>query len=302
MTLIMGVIRVDLGKKSMVKIDLQSVEQIVRDVAQAVIMPRFRKLAASDVEMKGVNDPVTVADKETERQLTLRLTEYLPGSVVVGEETFALDKAIMAHVGAEHPVWVIDPIDGTRNFVAGIPQFGVMVALVIKRETVAAWIHDPNSGDTIMAEKSGGVWLRGQKLKLAVFDKTIPTIGLVGARIKKLISDPSLVPQGEDMPNIEIGSCAAFDYPRLFAGAVSFSDATTTRAGFVLYRHTNAWDHVPGLFLHQEGGGYSADWQGKPYDMTNPLSGLLLAADKDGWEKLYKVFEPLIQHVLQKEP
>src|ERR1700743_2075316 len=114
----------------MPKIDLKTVDQIIREVAAEQIMPRFRQLAEGDIEMKGVNDPVTVADKEAERVLTERLTAYLPGSVVVGEESFAKDKAIMSHLDNEHPVWIIDPIDGTRNFVAGNPEFAVMIALV----------------------------------------------------------------------------------------------------------------------------------------------------------------------------
>jgi fructose-1,6-bisphosphatase/inositol monophosphatase family enzyme len=286
----------------MPSIDLSAIERIITEVAQAEVMPRFRKLAASDVEMKGVNDPVTVADKETEKSLTGKLMDYLPGSVVLGEEAFAKDKAVMAHIGGEYPVWIIDPIDGTRNFVASVPEFAVMVALVIRKQIVASWIHDPNSGDTMMAERGGGVWLRGKKMQLATRDASIPTVGLVGARVKKLISDPSVMPQGEDMPPIEIGSCAGFDYPRLFEGEVRFADALTARAGFLLYRHTNAWDHAPGLFLHEEGGGYSADWQGKPYDLTNRLAGLLYAPDLETWRHLHAVFEPLMRHALQKVP
>jgi len=284
----------------MPKIDLATVDQIIREVAATEIMPRFRKLAAGDIEMKGINDPVTVADKESERCLTEKLSAYLPGSLVVGEESFAKDKAVIGHLDAEHPVWIIDPIDGTRNFVAGTPEFAVMVALVQNRKAVASWIHDPNSGDTIMAEQGAGVWLRGKKLKLATSDPSIPTVGLVGSRVKKLISDASVMPQSPDIPKIEIGSCAGFDYPRLFTGEVTFANAPTARAGFLLYRHTNAWDHAPGMFLHHEAGGYSADWDGNPYNLNNPRSGLLYAANREVWERLHKLFEPLRLHTLQK--
>jgi hypothetical protein len=114
--------------------------------------------------------------------------------------------------------------------------------------------------------------------------------------VKKFISDPALMPSGGELPPIEIGSCASFDYPRLFAGDVCFANSTSPRAGFLFYRHTNAWDHAPGLFLNQEAGGYSADWSGQPYDMTKPRSGLLYAPTKDAWMRLYKLFEPLIMH------
>lgn len=286
----------------MTKIDLTTIEQIIREVAAAEIMPRFRRLATGDVEMKAVDDPVTVADKESERCLTERFVGYLPGSVVVGEESFAKDKSIMDRLDSDQPVWIIDPIDGTRNFVAGVPEFAVMVAVVQNRKTLAAWIHDPNSGDTIMAEQGAGVWMRGKKLRLATSDPAVPTIGLVGSRVKKLISDPTVMPQGPDVPKIEIGSCAGFDYPRFFAGEVTFANATTTRANFSLYRHTNAWDHAPGLFLHQEGGGYSADWSGQPYDLNKPRGGLICAPNRDVWEQLAQLFQPLMQHAIQKAP
>jgi fructose-1,6-bisphosphatase/inositol monophosphatase family enzyme len=286
----------------MTKIDLHSVDKIIRDVATTEIMPRFLNLAEGDVEMKGVNDPVSIADKEAERHLTERFASYLPGSIVVGEESFAKDKSVMGRLDMEHPVWIIDPIDGTRNFVAGKAEFAVMVALVIGRKPIAAWIHDPNSGDTIMAEQGGGVWLRGKRMTLAFSDINADSIGLVGSRVKKLVSDPTVMPQSPDMPKIEIGSCAGFDYPRLFKGDVTFADANTSRAGFSIYRHTNAWDHVPGLFLHQEGGGYSADWDGLPYHMNKNRSGLLFAPNREAWAYLHKMFEPLMQHTSLAAP
>ena len=276
--------------------DLAKIDSIIRNVGITEVMPRFRKLAEGDIEMKGVNDPVTIADKETERRLTEELTAYLPGSVVVGEESFAKDKSIMARIDSGHPVWIIDPIDGTRNFISGTPEFAIMVALVKNRQPVASWIHDPNSGDTIMAEQGAGVWLRGKKVRLAAADDLVPTVGLVGARVKKFISDPVLMPSSNELPPIEIGSCAGFDYPRLFTGDANFANSTLPRAGFLFYRHTNAWDHVPGLFLNQEAGGYSADWSGQPYDMTKPKGGLLYAPNKQVWMRLYGLFEPLILH------
>lgn len=282
----------------MVAVNLSTVEQIIRDVAQNVIMPRFRKLASHDVEMKGVNDPVTIADKESERELTKRLAAYMPNSAVVGEESFAADKAILSRLDNEHPVWIIDPIDGTRNFVAGVPEFAVMVALVSRRESLASWIHDPNSGDMIMAEHGGGVWLRGQRLSLASTSLTDNAVGLVGGRVKKLLQ-PII-----GLPRLEIGSCAGFDYPRLFNpamnGEAAFANASTSRASFLLYHHTNAWDHVPGMLMHKEAGGYSADWHGNPYDMSQTRNGLLYAPDKDSWQHLHTLFQPVFQNAKGK--
>ena len=281
----------------MAAINLNNINDIIRDIAAAEIMPRFRKLSEGDVEMKGVNDPVTVADKETERRLAEELTRALPGSTVVGEESFAKDRSVMQRLDSGQPVWIIDPIDGTKNFVAGNPEFAVMVALLRNHEPVASWIHDPNSGDTIMAEQGAGVWLRGKKLRLAAADASLPTVGVIGTRVRKFISDPSLLPSGVRIPPIEYGSCAGFTYPRLFNGEASFADSPQLRASFLFYLHTNAWDHAPGLFLHREAGGYSADWSGQPYDMHQPLGGLLLAPDRKIWTELRSLFDPLILQV-----
>ena len=281
-------------------IDINAIDQIIREVGIAEIMPRFQKLAAGDVEMKGKDDPVTIADKETERVLTERLTAHLPGSVVVGEETFAKDKSIMSHLDGSQYVWIIDPIDGTRNFVSGKPEFATMIALVRDRSAVAAWIHDPNTGDTLQAETGSGVWLRGQKLKLVPHDAGYPAAMLMGSRVKKIITDPSVMPNTLDMPPIQIGSCAGFDYPRLFDGTVNFANSTAPKASYLLYRHTNAWDHVPGMFLHQEAGGYSADWSGKPYNFADNMSGLLYAPNKDEWNKVYSWLSPIIEHTRNK--
>ncbi|MDR3449294.1 MAG: inositol monophosphatase, partial [Alphaproteobacteria bacterium] len=160
----------------MPKIDIDAVTEIIREVGIAEIMPRFRKLAEGDVEMKGVNDPVTVADKAAEEALAARFADIAPGSVVVGEESHAKDAGIIAHFSGDQDVWVIDPIDGTRNFIGGKPEFAVMVALVRRRKTVGAWIHDPNTGDTLTAEQGSGVWLDGNKMHLACKDKAVPSI------------------------------------------------------------------------------------------------------------------------------
>ena len=282
----------------MSSVNIDTIDQIIREVAAAEVMPYFRQLKEGDVEMKGMDDPVTKADKECEKKLTLRLKDVLAGSVVVGEESFAEDKSIIERLNDDSFVWVIDPIDGTRNFVAGKPEFAVMVALMKNKKPIAAWIHDPNSGDTIRAEAGAGVWLRGQKMKLATPSKLT---GLVGARVKQLIGDSALL--ASDMvnaPQVHIGSCAAFDYPRVFDGAVTFANAPTPRASFLLYRHTNAWDHIPGWFLHHEAGGYAANWAKEPYDMQSPLCGLLYAPTKEIWGDLHALFSPLMEQALRK--
>ena len=104
------------------KVDLTTVQGIMEEVARTEIMPRFRHLASSDVEMKGVNDPVTIADKAAERELALRLQDLLPGSVVVGEEGCAADPSVLSRFDGKAPVWVIDPSTVLAALLRGGPN------------------------------------------------------------------------------------------------------------------------------------------------------------------------------------
>src|SRR6185437_792815 len=99
------------------------------------VMPRFEKLESGDISEKGPGDLVTVADIAAEHRLTPALRGLLPGSLVVGEEAVAADPAVLALLDGDDYVWVVDPIDGTANFAAGIPLFAVMVALIRRGET-----------------------------------------------------------------------------------------------------------------------------------------------------------------------
>ena len=280
----------------MSSVTLATVEKIIAEVASVEIMPRFQKLAAGDIEMKGVNDPVTVADKAAELALIRRLTDAFPGSVVVGEEGFASDPAILDRLGGEQDVWVIDPIDGTRHFIEGSPTFGVMIAQVRRGQTVAAWIHDPHTGDTLTAEQGGGVWLGGHKMRLAGHDPAISTVGLTGSKLRPFLLTSEVEQKLTGLPRLEQGASAAFDYARFFTGDALFAQSTQPRASFMMtYRRAMPWDHLPGLLMLAETGGYSACWGGDVYKAQQPVRGLIVTADESLYhrlsESLKEVFE-----------
>src|SRR5271168_2971050 len=101
----------------MARLDIDAVTAIIREVAEEHILPRFRNLKSADIAFKIGDDPVTIADKEAESALSARLSSLLKGSKVVGEEAFAANPRVLESFSGESPVWIIDPIDGTRNFV-----------------------------------------------------------------------------------------------------------------------------------------------------------------------------------------
>jgi len=114
----------------------REVMRLMAEVAAAEIVPRFGKLGAGDVRDKGKPwDLVTVADIAAEAFLTTALGRLVPGSAVVGEEACAADAGVMAALGGAAPVWLIDPVDGTNNFVHGQPCFAVVIAYCEGGET-----------------------------------------------------------------------------------------------------------------------------------------------------------------------
>lgn len=142
------------------------VEEAVRKAAAAEIMPRFRQLTADDiVEKNGPHDLVTVADRAAEAHLTASLTALLPGSVVVGEEAVHADPAVYEALHGDAPVWIVDPVDGTRQFVHGDPGFCTLVALARHGELLASWTYAPALEEFAVAVRGRGATLNGQPLR-----------------------------------------------------------------------------------------------------------------------------------------
>ena len=131
---------------------IQRVSAIVADVVASVVMPSFRSLRPEDIQAKHTpgdpDDLVTIADKAAERYLIDALRELIPGAAFVGEEAVSEDPSLLGALSAPAPAWLIDPIDGTKNFARGVPDFGVMLALVDAGRTRASWMAVPAAQPT----------------------------------------------------------------------------------------------------------------------------------------------------------
>ena len=250
--------------------DLNLVSDIIIAVSETEIMPRFNHLSVSDVGTKeSPEDLVTVADTETEKKLTLRLKELLPSSAVVGEEAAFRDPSVLEALKEDAPVWIIDPIDGTSNFAYGRPEIGVVVALVVKGETVAGWLYHPVKKIMVMGEKGAGVRMRDKILSVAQVKNVNRMNGVVGRNVS--FRDPL-------MPKPVCWGSAAYGYILLTTGCVHFS---AYRTGVI-----KPWDHAAGVMLHAEAGGYTAFADGEPYTPFMNKKHLISAPNKDAWEYL----------------
>lgn len=268
----------------MAKFDMLAIAEIVREVAAEEVLPRWRNLAEHDVRTKSSSgDLVTVADHAAEAALERRLTDILPGSSVVGEEAVAADPDILKRFRETAPVWVIDPIDGTRNFSKGGTIFDVMVALVISGRPVAGWIFAPAENTLYLGEVGSGAERRDASgTHTITAPRNIALADLEGifgpnALISRGKTDPATVRdrfRGHTSP-----TCAGHNYGRLL----------TSGNQFLINFSTFPWDHMPGLAIAGAAGFVGARHDGNPFDPLDRLGGILVAPSAETWDAVHKL-------------
>ena len=261
--------------------DPRKIAELIAEIAQAQILPRFRCLAEGDWREKGPGDIVTVADEEAEAALTPRLQSLLPGSVVLGEEAAAADPSLMGLLRKHQPVWIIDPVDGTANFAAGKSDFCSMLALVSGDRLLAGWIHEPITGRTTMAVAGQGVEILGAPL-----DRTLPDpidgklrgVVAVGHRGKEDLARRAAAVRTR-IDQVRSLRCAGLDYLRLVAGDLDF----------LLFSGVMPWDHAAGaLVVHESGGlaGYLGNDGDYIASAAITAEGVLAATRPDVWHQV----------------
>lgn len=260
----------------------RDVAALLRDAARAEILPRFRRLPEAAIRAKsGPLDLVTDADEAAERVIHAGLLKMFPGALVVGEEAASADPRLVEGLAQAELAFVVDPVDGTANFAAGVPLFGCMAAAVRRGETIAAWIHDPLGDDTAMALRGEGAWLeagdgsgRIRDLHVAApapLERMIGAISWSWLPREKRVAVTSRLPLLAASVNFR---CAAAEW-RLAAGG---------GAHLLMYNRLMPWDHLPGGLLHREAGGYSARFDGSAYLPGMTAGGLIAAPDHASWE------------------
>lgn len=259
---------------------LDPVLSLLHRAAQDVVLPRFQALDPLQIQTKSSpHDLVTIADREAEALLTEALCALLPGSVAVGEEAVSLDAGILDHLRGSAPVWLIDPVDGTWNFVAGDPRFCMMVALSVGDRVEASWILEPLRGRAFAAVRGQGTWRQEAGAWARVQIAPPPAdVGLWrGAAYHRHI----LPEQARPRP-VRQGS-AGIEYGRILMGEAEFS----------VYDRPLPWDHAPGSLLLSEAGGCHAFIDGVPYHPSAGLGRAVVAtADAASWPRLIAALLP----------
>jgi myo-inositol-1(or 4)-monophosphatase len=233
----------------------------------------FRNLAASEIESKGKNDFVTRVDREAEAAITEIILNEFPGHRVLAEESGY-------SAAASDYLWVIDPLDGTTNFIHGLPHFAVSLALLEKGKAIFGLIYDPLSQDRFHAGLRQGAFLNDRPIAVGRTAKLDSALGATGFPFKAPEQSASYAQAFQ----ILLSSCK--DMRRCGSAALDLAYTACGRYDFFWEAHLLPWDFMAGKLLVSEAGGRSSDFSGNELAVR---AGSVLAANKTLYPKLLKV-------------
>ncbi|MFE6975084.1 inositol monophosphatase family protein [Streptomyces sp. NPDC057682] len=240
--------------------DLSDVEAAVRAAAAAEIMPRHRQLTDDEiVEKNGPHDLVTTADRLAEQHLTASLSRILPRSVVVGEEAVHADPAVYEALSGEAPVWIVDPVDGTRQFVRGETGFCTLVALAHRGELLASWTYAAALDTMAVAVRGGGAVVDGAPIRSG---SPAPD-----AALRVAMSHPDYTTDAQKRALLGLNTDGIEPRPCGSAG-LEYLAVARGEIEAVAFNWEYAWDHAAGLLLVAEAGGHQATLSGEPFRIT----------------------------------
>ena len=192
----------------------------------------FGEVEKLQVSKKGPQDFVTKTDKHVEKILIEELSNTKKNYSILSEEIGSIENK------DKDNIWIIDPIDGTTNFLHGIPHFAICVALESKKEIISGLIYDPIKDEMFYAEKNKGAYLNNQRLRVSnknLIDECLFSSNHEGVKFSNL--------------NMRYSGCAALDLAYVASGRLD---------GF-FHNKINIWDVAAGALLVEEAGGIVND-------------------------------------------
>jgi len=238
---------------------------VVRAVGDEIVLPAFE--AHPEIEWKRDGTPVTEADRAAEAALSARLRTIVDAPVF-GEEGIAADPALLWRLATAERAWIVDPIDGTRQFASGDTRFSILVAWVLRGNAVASWIVHPALGLYAVAT-SNGCFVDGQPAPR-------PTSARSGPVLANLVHFPPSVPRNRGTePDLNSG----WALRRLLTG----------EAKAHLTSHVTPWDSAAGVVAWRAAGGTVERTDRRPWRISDTEAALLYAADSASWNILHHV-------------
>ena len=252
----------------------RAVLDLMRRATEQAILPHYKSLSRSEISDKAPNDVVTVADHASEAILTEGLMALTPGVAIVGEEAVAADPSVAHALSGD--CWIVDPLDGTNNFAAGKPPFGVLIARASGGYAQSGYILDCLTGRTCVAHRGKGATVDGERIEARVSgrDRPVAAISTVFMDQAKREAIKRFIEPYYEL--VDIPRCAAEQYPRLALGTNDVA----------VFERTLAWDHAAGTLWLNEAGGKVARIDGSAYRVDDGRTGMVGAATPELFEDL----------------
>ena len=210
--------------------------------ASKILIRDFGEVEKLQVSLKGPNNFVTNADRKVEEVIIKELEKTKKNFSILTEESGFLENK------DKENFWIIDPIDGTTNFLNGVPHFCISIALLINKEIVAGVIYDPIKDELFYSEKNNGSYLNNKSIRVSKKNKI--SEWLYGVNFRKNLPDNLLIRN--------TGS-AALDLAYVSSG----------RFDACLHKNVNLWDIAAGTILIKEAGGIINNFELKKFDKIN---------------------------------
>jgi myo-inositol-1(or 4)-monophosphatase len=253
-------------------------EALAREAGELAIKLRSGPAAAFGVESKSALDFATEADRAVERLVIERLGARF-GDGVLGEEYGAQQEAV-------DRLWVVDPVDGTFNFMHGLPVWCVSLAFLLHGEIEIGIIYNPESNEMFVARRGRGAFLNGEKLAVSAGRHAAPLIEIGCSNRRPLAQYLELVARTVD---------AGCEFRRLGSGALGLAAVAAGRTDGYVELHINSWDVLAGMLLVREAGGWTSDFlAGEGLSKGNLIIActpelsdklIVLMADFDDWPR-----------------
>ena len=226
----------------MIKASIKASKALIRD---------FGEIEKLQVSLKGPGDYVTAADKKVEKILITELQKARPDYSILSEEIGKIKKD-------ESFKWIIDPIDGTSNFLHGIPHFAISLGLEHNKEIICGIIYDPIKDEMFIAEKGNGSYLNNQRIRVSARSKLQDCMIFSGG--------PRYKSENKDLVFNEykkVSSNVKLPIRKLGSAALNMAYVAAGRCDGYWERDLNYWDIAAGIIIIKEAGGFVTDFRGE---------------------------------------
>jgi myo-inositol-1(or 4)-monophosphatase len=246
-------------------------------MGSAILMKQLKELPLDLEEKKSHSDLVTAVDQQIEEFLVKCISDKYPKHGILGEEG-----VYEGTLEDKDTVWVIDPIDGTTNFIHGFPYYGISVAVVRKGIGIVGVIYNPETDELFFAEAGKGAYVNGKRIslehKLKLRDSLISTTMFWENHETKTTLHPSIVELYKESRGIRMVGGAA----------VSLCEVAMGRLNAYIMPNLNAWDYAAGAVILKEAGGSLSKVNGGNVSLEN--GGSLVASHPDIHSELLRKF------------